>query len=170
QNFKQALEASLRQQIDPALLRHFAVLGIRTAGAPGLDQAAAAPLIEPNPLGLNLAGERFVGAAGPVKVFVIPGRKGMALRCVGPVVGAAQTGSNGALDGQLFLETARVAGHRTIIGLAPNGNRTVRILLGGGGSRTAPVIDNVYSLVVPASARTLIVKNSQGGTRRLRLA
>jgi hypothetical protein len=57
-----------------------------------------------------------------------------------------------------------------VIGLAPDGNRTVTVRLRGGRTRVAPVANNVYAIVVPASARTMILKSASGRTARVRLA
>jgi hypothetical protein len=170
--FKRALEASLHQTIDPALVQHFGVLrGTRVPAYPGLGRAQAASLIEPNPLSLNIGWERFVGdATGPAKVIVIPGRQGIALRALSPEIGQAEAGTSAALAGTLLLEGPRMAGHRAIVGLAPDGNRAVRVLLRDGLVMAVPVVDNVYATIVPASARTLILRNAAGRKVRLRLA
>lgn len=167
--FKQALETGLHQRIAPALLKHFAVLGGPHASR-GLSFAQVASLIEPNPLGLNTRGERFVvDPSGPAKVFVVPGTQGIALYYLSPIVGQAEDGTSGALDGSLVTEGPRIAGKRTIIGLAPDGNRVVRVLLAHGRSRRVEVVDNVYAATVPASVRTVILKNADGHTVRLRV-
>lgn len=170
--FKQAIEASLHQRVDPALTRHFVLLRrSHGRGSPGLTHADVVSLIEPNPLGLNTGKERFVSdRSGPAKVFVIPGSQGIALRWVSPGVGQAEGGTEAALTGSLFVESGRVSGHRTIIGLAPDGNRTVRVLLADGRSRLAQVVDNVYSIVVPVSARAVVLRNASGRTVHVHLA
>lgn len=168
QNFKRALEASLHQRVDSALLRHFALLRTTGRGGPRLTEADAYGLLEPNPLDLNLRRARFVDHS-PGAAFVVPGRQGMAIRSVRPMVGQAEAGTSVALAGGLFIESPRVADRRTIIGVAPDGNRTVTVLLRGGGRRSARVVDNVYAIVVPPTARTLVIKNSSGRTVRLRI-
>jgi hypothetical protein len=170
--FKRAFEASLQQRVAPVLLRHFAVLtSPHVSGYPGLDLADVAALIEPNPLGLNTRRERFVvNTSVAAKVFVVPGSQGIALRYVSPLNGQAEGGTSDALSGSLFVEGPRVYGHRTVIGLAPDGNRTVTVLLRNGRRRTARVVHNVYSIVVPASARTIVLRNAAGRTVRLHLA
>jgi len=170
--FKQALETSGHQPVAPVLIRHFRVL--RTASghsrAPGLSDAAVASLIEPNPVDLNIYTARFVAYAGtPAKLFVIPGSQGMALRSNGPLVGQATGGLTTALSGSLFIEGAGLSGHRTIDGLAPDGNSAVSVLLPGGGVRTARVLDNVYSITVPADARSVVLQNASGRIVRFRL-
>jgi hypothetical protein len=164
-----ALQASGHHRVAPALLQHFAVLRTNSRDVPGLRRAQAAALIEPNPLGLNIDRRRFVDRA-PAAAFVIPGTQGIALRWVSPGVGQAEVGTSVALSGSLFLEGPRISGHRTVIGLAPDGNREVRVLLRNGRNLVAPVVNNVYTIVVPASARTVILKNASGRTVRLRLA
>jgi hypothetical protein len=170
--FKRALERSLHQRIAPALLRHFALLtSSRVSGYPGLDGTEATALIEPNPLGLNTRRERFVvDPSGAAKVFVVPGSQGIALRYVSPGVGQVEGGTEDALSGSLFVESPTASGQRMMTGLAPDGNRTVTVLLRGGRTRVAPVVNNVYAIVVPASARTVILKNASGRTVHLHLA
>lgn len=63
----------------------------------------------------------------------------------------------------------RPAGHRAIYGLAPDGNRIVRVLLPGGGVQSVPVIHNFYAFTVPAGARGFLVKDAAGHTVRLRM-
>lgn len=170
-NFKQALEMSLHDPVAPALLRHFHVLrSARRPGSPSLSQAGVASVIEPNPVDLNVARARSMSFPRlHAKVWVIPGTQGMAIRSEGALVGEASGGLSIQLSGDLFIEGARVSGHRTIIGLAPDGNRVITVLLPGGGRRTAPVKDNWYSIVVPANARWLLVRNAAGRIVRLRL-
>ncbi len=174
QTFRQALQASVHEPVAQVLVRHFGVLRTPSAGlhAPGLDHAAIASLIEPNIVDLNVAQTRSVAyGATSAKLLVVPGSQGMALRSVSPIVNQASGGTPAALSGQLVTESRRFRGHRMVVGLAPDGNRTVTVLLPGGGVRTARVVDNVYSVIVPAGARTvvLLVRNSAGRRVRLRL-
>jgi hypothetical protein len=171
-NFKRAFEASLRDRVDPVLARHLGVLRRPRGKAqvPGLDHASVASLIEPNPLGLNIEQTRFVAyVPTPAKVLIVPGTQGLALRVLSPLVGQAEAGTSLALDGGLFIVGPRVSGHRRIVGLAPDGIRTVKVLLPGGVFRTAPVIDNLYCINAPSGARTLLLRNAAGRTIRLRL-
>jgi hypothetical protein len=169
QKFKQALEMSLHDPVAPALLRHFGVLG-KPSHSPGLSRTAAASLIEPNPVDLNVARARSVfDRAMRTRLWVIPGTQGMAIRSEGAVVGQGSGGVSVPLSGGLFIESARRSGHRTIIGLAPDGNRVVTALLPSGHRRTAPVKDNFYVIVVPVGTRTLLVRNAAGRMVRVPL-
>ena len=166
--FKRALEASVHQPIDGALLRHFGVLRTKP-GAPGLDQVSAAALIEPNPLGLNTSRERFVAyAPTPLKVFVVPGTQGIAVRWVSPASGQMEAGAEAALSGSTFTEL-RINGRKTVIGLAPDGNRNVAVRLRDGRALAVPVIHNVYAFRLPGGARSIRLRNASGRIVRLRL-
>jgi hypothetical protein len=48
------------------------------------------------------------------------------------------------------------------VGLVPDGNTSVTVLVAGGARRTAPVVDNVWALTVPSGPATLLVKDAGG--------
>ncbi|HWD66309.1 MAG TPA: hypothetical protein VG405_14180 [Solirubrobacteraceae bacterium] len=168
---RRAVAASAKEPIASALVRHFALLrGSPTNDASGLSPAQVASLIEPNPLGLNIDQEQYVVySPAPAKLFVIPGAQGVALSYLSPMVGQAAGATSDALGGSMFVVGPRISGHRMVIGLAPDGNRTVRVRLPGGHDRLVPVVDNVYAASVPIAARWMFLKNAAGRTVRLSL-
>jgi hypothetical protein len=54
----------------------------------------------------------------------------------------------------------------TVIGLAPNGNPTVRLVRADGSSETVPVFHNVYTAHSRRGFRTVTLKNSAGALQR----
>ncbi len=51
----------------------------------------------------------------------------------------------------------------TLVGLVPDGNATVTVVLGGGGSsRTVRVIDNAYAITTHRRAISVIAKTTTG--------
>ena len=50
----------------------------------------------------------------------------------------------------------------TVIGLAPNGNRTVTLKLSDGSTRTVPVLDNTYAVHTYRIIRTVTLRDSAG--------
>jgi hypothetical protein len=86
---------------------------------------------------------------------------------------AAQQGTVGAqlaVTGGLFNQGRESAGTRIIEGLAPDAIRSVSVQLPGGGFRTARVIDNVYTITVPATDRWIFLRRAAGRPVRLRLS
>jgi hypothetical protein len=53
----------------------------------------------------------------------------------------------------------------TVIGLAPNGNRAVKLVLANGSSATVPVSHNVYIARAPHGFKTVTLKDSTGSLR-----
>ena len=169
---KVAFEASVHDPVAPILRQHFGVLrsiSRRLRSGASLDSLRS--LIEPNPLDLNVSKARSITySPTPAKLLVVPGTQGIALRSSGPIVSQGEAGTEGALAGQLINPGPRVSGTRTIVGLVPDGNRTVRVPLPGGGMRSAPVLDNVFAITVPAGATTVVLKNAAGHVVRIRFA
>jgi hypothetical protein len=54
----------------------------------------------------------------------------------------------------------------TVVGLAPNGNQTVRLLLTNGSSEAVRVIHNVYIAHARHGFKTVTVRDSAGVIRR----
>lgn len=170
-SFKHDLQMSVHDPVDPALLSRFRLLRTtRPSGSSGLDRAAVKSVIQANEVDLNLAKTRFVvSPTTHAKVWVTPGTQGIALRTEDPNLTFGTEGASLALSGSLF-NTGRVShGKLTLTGLAPDGNRVVNVLVPGGVKLTAPVIDNVYSLIVPTNARTLLIHNAAGRLVRVHL-
>lgn len=169
--FRQALQTSLHDPVAPSLLRNFRVL--RMPGhSTSLDRRAVGSLLntEGNALDLNVSKARVVVVPGiGAKIWLIPGTQGVGVFYISQNSGPEEVGIEGILDGMIVFEGSQRAGHRTIVGLAPDADRKVRVLLAGGGVLTAPVINNVYSIVVPSSARRLLIRNPAGHLFRLRI-
>jgi hypothetical protein len=168
-----ALAASAREPIAPVLVAHFALF--RTPVPP---PAVATPLpigllvgIDPNPHGLNLAQARYVPlATGQARgrprsgVWVIPGHGGVAMMGAGGgiTVGCSLSWRCSPPSGRFQLVTG--PRNRTVIGLAPDGDRTVSVVLADNSLMSVPVIDNVYSVTLPPRAKAVMVRNAAGRT------
>jgi hypothetical protein len=70
-----------------------------------------------------------------------------------------------ALAGMMSL----VLGGSTVIGLAPDGNSTVRLALHDGSSETAPVVHNIYVAHARHGFTTVTLKDSQGALKTYRI-
>ena len=172
-----ALDASYRQPIVPSLREHFAVARLpRLKGwtAGGISHNLAAKIVERNPYGLNVGDAHFVPYGGaphiaigtPSGAFVIPGSRGACLSGSDPngsgLPGFSCVRPARVDSGSFHVTTKRSDGSRTIVGLVPDGNASVTVLVTGGQKRTAPVFDNVWTLTIPTSPATLLVKNAAG--------
>jgi hypothetical protein len=185
--FAAALAASDREPVAPALLRHFAVLRSPAYLTSNLTAARVTvgierALIEPlNPYGLNLAATHFVPYFGAPSaspnglsgVWIVPGRTGLALLYDSLRVGGDWGLSDGAespLTGRVRMARWYGDGSQTIVGLVPDGNRRVTVLVRGGRRVSAPVVENVYSIYAPPHAVALLVKDTAGRTVRIPFA
>jgi hypothetical protein len=66
-------------------------------------------------------------------------------------------------DGVIAISGTVTADQQTIIGLVPNGNKTVTLLLSNGARQTVPVVDhNVYEATVPGRVVAIIARNTSG--------
>lgn len=181
--FGAALAQSDREPVAPALRRHFAMLrssadyAAQLTGA-GLTAGVERALIEPaNPYGLNLAAARFVpypstptaSPNGPAGLWVVPGRAGVALLSDSLRVSGTWglSGLESPLSGRMRLATWYGDGSQTIVGLVPDGNTRVTVLVRGGRRVSAPVVYNVYSIYVPPHPVALLVRNAAGRTVRI---
>jgi hypothetical protein len=172
-----ALDASYRQQLAPSLRAHFAVARLpRLQGfaAGGISRNLAAKIVERNPYGLNVAYAQFVPYGGARHIalgtkrgaFVIPGSRGACLsgsNFDGSVLPGFSCVRLQRVDsGSFHVTTESAGGSRMVVGLVPDGNATVTMLLADGARRTAPVFDSVWSLALPTGSATLLVKNAAG--------
>jgi hypothetical protein len=142
------LARSGRRFVDPLLLRDFSVFG----GTAHVSYADARSLVEQAPADVDslvVGRSRFVplGAGGSVHngqpgVWVVPGER---LVCL---VGGGGTGcalaSVAAAGGFAFRRIGSPRGLTTLLGLAPDGTRTVAVHFGDGTSYTLDVHQNVY--------------------------
>jgi hypothetical protein len=74
-----------------------------------------------------------------------------------------------ALAGKMSPTTGGPSGV-TVIGLAPNGDATVRLMLPSGSSETVPVHQNVYVARAPHGFRTVTLRDSGGVIRTYHIA
>jgi hypothetical protein len=108
---------------------------------------------------------QITNSAG-LDLWLVPGSAGTCLvwRDLPPQFGGGggDCVPNGmALAGELSPISGGPAGV-TVIGLAPNGNPTVRLALADGSSESVPVSQNVYLARSPHGFKTVTVKNSTG--------
>ena len=100
-------------------------------------------------------------------LWITPGTAGI---CISD----PQTTSCGTLnhrDTSAIIGTATTrAGSETLSGLAPDGNKTITLVLSTGAHRTIPVIDhNVWETTLPGRIIALIDRNTSGRTTRVNL-
>ncbi len=125
----------------------------------------AAALVAKNPYKLNVAQARQAPFKNTPESWVIPGTRGFAIllgpstRAVGPI-----SGRRSALSDGLVLVLRIGPRVEKVVGLAPNGNRTVTVVVGGGRRWTVKVLDNVYAVVVTGKAK-YVIENNAGGQR-----
>ena len=166
-----ALAASERDPIAPALTDHFAIFRHpvpppATIKQPPKKIAVAAVnnygYGQDNGYRLNVAQARFVPCPGTTGFWVIPGTRGVGI-ANGNYGGGANplTGPGSALSGGM-IGTSFGSNGETVHGLAPDGNRTVTVVLTGGATRTVRVIDNVYSITLHPQAVSVIVNDAAG--------
>jgi hypothetical protein len=161
-----AIAASDRERVAGVLLRRFGVLRTRsdlartTPGA-ALSRSTILSLIQPNPLGLNVGLARFVPYPGipggsPAGVWVVPGRLGAALLAGPQSISEtdALVGSRSATSGWFRIDSVYGDGSRNDAGLVPDGYTRVAVQ---GTPAAASVVQNVYSINVPAHARALVI-------------
>jgi hypothetical protein len=179
QNAEQAraLAASARDRIAAALIEHFAIFRRpvpppATIKQPPKRIAVAAignyGYNQDNGYRLNVAQARFVPYPGTTGFWVIPGSRGVGI-ANGTYGGGANplSGPGSALSGGM-IGTSFGSHGETVHGLAPDGNRTVTVVLAGGATRTVPVIDNVYSITLHPQAVSVIMKDSAGRRTTIR--
>ncbi len=73
-----------------------------------------------------------------------------------------------ALAGEMSPITGGPSGV-TVTGLAPDGNRTVRLVLADGSSETVPVSHNIYIAHAPPGFKAVTLKDSRGALRSYRV-
>lgn len=132
-------------------------------------------------LGLNFAEARFVptsaGLRGAAGVWVVPGGHGL---CLMEGTARQYQGGNGICTSDASRSTSPQSGgarfsvrdgggRNTYVGLVPDGNPTVAVLLATGAVETVPVVDNVYSFTTRGRAVALIDKNAAGQLVRFAL-
>jgi hypothetical protein len=124
---------------------------------------------------LNVAQTRFVPYPAaphrlgvPAGFWVIPGGSGIAFMADGLNLGTMCRLDTlcSPLRGGFFIATAFGDGTQLLVGLVPDGNATVTVEMASGATRTARVIDNVYSVYLPRGSATVVDRNAAG--RRVR--
>jgi hypothetical protein len=130
----------------------------------------AAALVAKNPYKLNVTDARQAPFKNTPQSWVIPGTRGFAIllgpstHTVGPITGRRSALSTGLV---IVLRIGRRV--EKVVGLAPNGNRTVTVEVGGGRRWTVNVLDNVYAVVVTGKAKYVLENNASGRQTTLRV-
>jgi hypothetical protein len=164
----QAIARSSKRRVAASLINTLAVLRARRrAGSPSLPSDMAAAMAEQGGYGLNVAQARFVTAGGH-GFWLVPGTSGACL--IGPTP-SGLTGCNDvrAADSGGLAGGSAGPNWMMLEGIVPDGNPTVSVVLSNGQIKRVPVVDNVYSLTVHGKPIALIVRNSAGHLRRVRL-
>lgn len=176
-----AIDASDQEPVASLLSKHFGVfrsqanLASQTTGA-ALPLGLMLSLIRPNPYGLNIGQARFVpypdtdgGGGRPIGLWVVPGRAAVVLLADALDVSttAVLSGYGSPLTGRFRMATFYNGGSQMVVGLVPDGNRSVTAVMRNGSRVTARVIDNVYSIYLGPHPRELIVKDAAGRTVRI---
>jgi hypothetical protein len=150
--------------IAPLLVKRFGIVRSRPRPAEA-SAAVSSALSHGNPYGLIAAQARLVswpqGSGRVTRIWVIPGRHGIGLQVgdSGAFGAVGLLGPATPLTGSMFMQASAGSGLETITGLVPDGYRSATVLLKGGGSNGAPVVDNVYSLTVPSQeAKSLVIR------------
>jgi hypothetical protein len=145
-------------RVDRALVRHFAIFrGARAASLPAADASVASRLAHfpaGQQLGLIPAQAVSVRVNPTETVLVIPGTSGAcAVETVGPLAGgfAGCAQSAALVGGRPLLAGSTGGGQTAYIGLAPDGATHESVPLTDGGTASAPVVSNVYTLTVPGA-------------------
>jgi hypothetical protein len=177
--WQRAIARSERRPISPSLLAHFGLFRHPETdhSAPGLSTTAAASLADQEFYGLNVGQTRFVPLTGteppapglPHGVWVIPGSNGLCLQDTGGGGVCGDLGGSGSPESGHFVTTTTAKHRQWITGIVPDGSRTVAVVLTNGSHRTAPVVDNVYSIAITGHAVELITKNAAGQTTTMPL-
>jgi hypothetical protein len=116
---------------------------------------------------------RFVGHLDGLDLWVVPGSNHVCLteRASEPTNPRVPTAAGGdcvpnsmALAGEMSPITGDRSGV-TVTGLAPNGNRTVRLALADGSSETVGVFHNIYVAHTLHGFATVTLKDSRGVLR-----
>jgi hypothetical protein len=139
-----------RPGLDSALSASFAVL--RQPGPspvplpPDLAGAYTGPAQPANPYGIDPNLARYVA---PAHTWILPGSSGLCvitIGIVGPGVGSGNCNSTLlALSGDFFVPSKQWPTKQiVVVGLAPDGNRTVDVTDTDGSTREVRVTDNVY--------------------------
>lgn len=173
---RRAISRSEKRRVASTLARHFGVFRFaRSADAgPTLPSAVAASLASV-PQQLNVAAARFIvtgsaPATTPIGkstgVWLVPGAQGV---CVfdadfgGTCSGLAGPGS--PASGGLRATSSTGDGTETVMGLVPDGNTSVSVVMSDGSVDQASVVDNVYSITVSGVPAKLIAKDVSGVTK-----
>lgn len=164
-----ARSRSSRVRIAPSLLKYFAVFRNHRRGRdvssmrPELARTSAAQ-------GLNVADAVLVPTGPGAGTWVIPGATQV---CIFDNTGAGvcnspTSGPGAPTAGGFYMHSTSRSGKYSILGLVPDGNRTVTISLGDGSRRTVPVVDNVYSVSgLPAAPTAVELKDAAGAIKTI---
>ncbi len=168
-----AINNAPSRPIAPVLLAHYALFHSIPADDPAHDPQLPTPGVTGGYEGemhLNYWQTRYVRSLTGLDgrgLWITPGTTGI---CISD----PQTTSCGTLnhrDTSAIIGTATTrAGSETLSGLAPDGNKTITLVLSTGAHRTIPVIDhNVWETTLPGRIIALIDRNTSGRTTRVNL-
>jgi hypothetical protein len=160
---EQALAASARQPIAPALIEHFAIFRQHIPPPTTIKQLPerTAILIAGQGYGLNVNHARFVPYPGTPGLWAVPGARGVSMA---KLIGSGGGGGNvpvaiALADGMITTSCCAPTG-KTVWGLVVDGNPTVTAVFADGTRKTVRVIDNVYS--VTGRVTDIVAKDAAG--------
>lgn len=182
QGQERAIAQTARRPIAPSLLAHFRLFRLPKAtvggpNAPALPLNPAVGYVDQQGYSLNVEQARFIPLRGtppssnglPHGIWVIPGSDGLCLQDTNNGSGCGTLIGPGSPDSGRDVMTTTDNGMEWVIGIAPDGNKTVSVVLSNGTVKTVPVIDNAYAVAINGRAVKLISKNAAGHTTSMPL-
>lgn len=167
------LHSSLAAGVSARLGQVFKVLSGSTLGAHGAAVSAGS---QPLPAGVaegmsssrpGVAPSKAVFAGGVYPTWVVPGSAEVCLVAgtIGPrSVPSSVCGPIAKAEAGLALMTETDAGQPVVLGLAPNGNTSVKVTNADGTTENVPVTNNVYE-IASGKPSTVRLKAASGSPR-----
>lgn len=166
----------LKPGIAPALTAHFAFFGNTSptpiSAAPrGVQRMFEQPIrARVNQYGLDDSQAREVKLPGASAIWFVPGSAGLCTTFTTKFArGHASSGGCDYIKGTLrwgaFAGISGTGIQTWLVGLVPNGNKSVQVHLASGATLTIPVHDNVVYAALPTRARSITFKNAFGNKK-----
>jgi hypothetical protein len=170
--YELAIARSARNSTAPQLANTYSVFRTPTPRPASIQQPYeqwAAAAVARNSYRLNVAQARLIPLKNLTGFWAVPGSRGFAI-LDGPstIAKGAISGSGSALSDGLMLLLRIGPRVEQVIGLVPDGNRTVTVVVGGGRRWTVKVLDNAYVATVTGKVKYVIETNAAGQRTNVR--
>lgn len=157
----QLVNASRNRAIAPELIAHYRLF--RSVAPVDLTRSPALPTAGGGPGDLNYWQTRYIGSLtgldGP-GLWITPGTRDVCISdwnagsCTAPLSRREDAGIPGGITGG--------GGETTFVGLVPDGNSSVTVVMANGDRKTFPVIENAYEFTVRGRVVAMINRGIHG--------